>query len=37
MTEGEEEQTLRALRGAGDAAGYGGRTRMWTFAVEDAS
>jgi hypothetical protein len=35
MTEGEETQTLRALQGARDAAGYAGRTRMWTFAVED--
>ena len=37
MTEGEEAQTLLALRGARDAAGYAGRTRMWTFTVEDAS
>jgi hypothetical protein len=35
MTEGEEAQTLRALRSARDAAGYGERTRMWTFDVEE--
>ncbi len=37
MTEGEEERTLRLLRGARDTAGYADRTRMWTFALEEAS
>jgi hypothetical protein len=37
MTEGEEEQTLAALRGARDAAGYADRTRMWTYALEEAN
>jgi hypothetical protein len=36
MTEGEEERTLAALRQVRDAAGYGDRTRMWSFEVEDA-
>jgi hypothetical protein len=36
MTEGEEAQTLGALRVARDAAGYAERTRMWTFDVEEA-
>jgi hypothetical protein len=36
MTAGEEEQTLGALREARDDAGYAGRTRMWTFDVEEA-
>jgi hypothetical protein len=37
MTEGEEAQTLRAVREARDASGLAGRTRMWTFTVEEAS
>ena len=37
MTEGEEKETLRALRDARDAGGYAGRTRMWSFAVEEAN
>ena len=27
----------RALRGGRDASGYAGRTRMWSFAVEEAN
>jgi hypothetical protein len=37
LTEGEEAQTLRAVREARDASGHAERTRMWTFAVEEAS
>jgi hypothetical protein len=37
MTEGEEAQTLRAVREARDGEGLAGRTRMWTFAVEEAN
>lgn len=37
MTEGEEAQTLRAVREARDASGLAERTRMWTFTVEEAS
>ena len=34
--DGEEARTLSAVRRARDEAGYGDRTRMWTFAVEEA-
>jgi hypothetical protein len=37
MTEGEEAQTMRALREARDAAGFADRARMWSFVVEEAS
>jgi hypothetical protein len=36
VTGGEEDATLLALRRARDEAGYGDRTRMWSFAVEEA-
>jgi len=37
MTDGEEARTLRAVHEARDASGYADRTRMWTFAVEEAN
>jgi hypothetical protein len=37
VTGGEEDQTLLALRRARDEAGYASRTRIWTFAVEEAN
>jgi hypothetical protein len=36
MTEGEELRTLGALRQARDAAGFGDRTRMWSFDADAA-
>ena len=36
LTEGEEQRTLGVLRQARDAAGFGDRTRMWSFEVQDA-
>ena len=36
VTGGEEDETLLALRRARDEAGYAERTRMWSFAVEEA-
>ena len=36
VSDGEENQTLLALRRARDEAGFSDRTRMWAFAVDEA-